>query len=272
VALYIEQGSTVSALILDASDVAVVAGTTTVVVTDDGGTTLETIAATHSGAGRWTCTPTSLTFAALGRRRFRFTNGSTIADEYVEAVGVIPVKRSMIRREAAYADPAKFPGWLVDIRITEALDRAQDLTGYPFVKRRRTERVTDGRITEFARWGDPDSYGAFVSATLDGAATSTTGWTVGPTGEIDTLVTLTGTLVVTYDYGASPNADELEALVTLTQFRLARKLNALPAQTERAYTNAAGHTVYLARPGARLTGIDEVDAVLTASAHRVMFG
>jgi hypothetical protein len=281
-------GATVSALLLDPATDAAASTTGQAVITDRfTGSTLETMTGLESLAGRYTAAVTAATTGTLGPKRATFTAAGASAVVDFEVVGTLPVTRRHLRQPNAanpasnpFVDSTKWPVWVLDEKLAEAYEDLARMTGWSWVRRRTTETLGPGRRVAWPhRWNEPGSFGAFVSATIDGAAVpeeTIANWTVNGAGQVvtargsDTVIdrapVVSGTTVtVTYFHGAALDQRQRDALLTLAKHRLLRTQSAQSERQERSFIDQNGQTVFVSQPSPTKTGLGDVDAVIHRS-------
>lgn len=195
---------------------------------------------------------------------------TTVSDQ-VEVVGARLFSLAEARAsDQSIADPATYPTAEVDARRLEVELEAEAICGRSFFPRYRRARLDgSGLIRQIAP--DVDLRGVRDVATIN-AGQAPLAWTAGQVGDVAVspggmLTRLDGGLwprgasnvVVGYEFGLdAPPEDLRQAALIRLRGVLKRNKSGVPDRVS-SYTNEAG-TFRLSMPGARRTGIPDVDA------------
>lgn len=239
------------------------------------GVSLGSVLAENAGGNDWRVTLTSTHTGVLGELVTVWPDGVRA----VEVVGSLPVTRAQLRSSGAQAsdtltDPSKTASWRIDRAIAVAVDECAEIIGVSPVVRRVRERHVIGAEQPrlyWCRWRN--TVQQLVAVTVDGVALSAGDVAALKVDGVGRVLSHwpPGTIVTcTYDHGDPSilTAELLGALQKRCRHLVQRDVSAIPDRAERSFTDGNGRTVWLAAPGMRRTGLDDVDAVYARHSER----
>lgn len=236
------------------------AGAVSVAVTRLDGTPVQSGAATHPGVGQYAFAlgPVAQLDALTVTWTGTVAGAARTETDLVEVVGGYLFELADLRSEYK-PDPTRFPTSVLEAKRTAAEVECEDICGVAFVP-----RFT--RVSLDSRGGGcdlllPHAQARSVRAvSVDGTVWPLAGVTVSGSGVLTTSgVWPRGRVVVEYEHGLDWPPPDLADAVMLRSFSLLGRASSGVPQRAVSWSADSGGTYRLSLPGARKTGIPDVD-------------